>query len=70
MEDLRYCPILKSVVTIFSSKIVTQPMGKCGKRGTMFSYGCSCEEKCRYTYECLYSSEGKSYDPQLTIVLY
>ena len=67
MEELRFCPMLKSIVTISSSKIATPPMGKCGKRTVIFTHCCSCEEKCKYTYECMYSSEGKNYDPGLTI---
>lgn len=68
MEELRYCPLLDSVVTISRIKTSTHPMGACGKTVSATPGRCRCEEKCRYTYECMYSSEGKTFDPKLDIV--
>ena len=68
MEELKFCPILKSIVRISSCKVSTPPMGKCGKKVVILTRCCSCEEKCGYTYKCIYSSEGKDYDPGLTVV--
>lgn len=68
MDNLAYCPQLKSVVTITSNKITTKPIGKSGKRLTAYSFHCGAEEKCMHLYDCRYSSEGKNYDPRLTTV--
>ena len=68
MDEYEYCPVLKSVVVITSTKMETRPMGILGRRAVATAYGCSCEEKCKYIYECQYSSTGKNYDPGLTMV--
>ena len=65
MNELKFCPEFKSAVIVSSCTATTDPIGAAGKKLHMTSFRCSCEDKCHHTYDCIYSFEGKTFDPCL-----
>lgn len=65
MESRKFCRELKDRVVISENRVMTSPAGDAGKIFSADIHSCSGEDRCSYRYECMYSLEGKNFDPGL-----